>query len=302
MQGRGRPAWYERRVLRRATPEGGTPEPSGGPDINLETVSPVARILIAVIATWVAMVAIPGALPWSGGGDAERAIAIGAAITTIIALICAAATWLDPGQTGREAGWIGLWAALFGLGLAALQVVNILLIPEGAVQGAALGAGLLVLLLFAFLLSWRRRAVLGGDGEGKISNLPLLGSVVALVLIGGFLVLTGELFGRVSGSSAEEWIRYNDLRASIEALGFAAAGALLGTVVQRQATDREARRADENSEAAGANLALATTAFDMLAEVRSALPAARMDTEDAARLAAQIEGVLPLRDHLRLPR
>ena len=302
MQGRGRPAWYERRVLRRATPEGGTPEPSGGPDINLETVSPVARILIAVIATWVAMVAIPGALPWSGGGDAERAIAIGAAITAIIALICAAATWLDPGQTGREAGWIGLWAALFGLGLAALQVVNILLIPEGAVQGAALGAGLLVLLLFAFLLSWRRRAVLGGDGEGKISNLPLLGSVVALVLIGGFLVLTGELFGRVSGSSAEEWIRYNDLRASIEALAFAAAGALLGTVVQRQATDREARRADENSEAAGANLALATTAFDMLAEVRSALPAARMDTEDAARLAAQIEGVLPLRDHLRLPR
>ena len=302
MQGRGRPAWYERRVLRRVAADGDSPQPQTGGDFTLDQVSPVARILIAVIATWVAMVAIPGALPWSGGEDADRAIAIGAAITSIIALICAAATWLDPGQTGREAGWIGLWAALFGLGLAALQVVNILLIPEGAVQGAALGAGLLVLIAFAFLLAWRRRAVLGGDGEGKISNLPLIGSVVALALIGAFLVLTGELFGRVSGSTAEEWIRYSDLRGSIEALAFAAAGALLGTAIQRGATDREARRADENSEAAGANLALATTAFDMLQETRTALPAARMDTEAAARLSAQIEGVLPLRDHLRLPR
>jgi hypothetical protein len=301
MQGRGRPAWYERRVLRRAAADGDS-SPPGGAEFGLDQVSPVARILIAVIATWVAMVSIPGALPWSGGNDADRAIAIGAAITSIIALICAAATWLDPGQTGREAGWIGLWAALFGLGLAALQVVNILLIPEGAVQGAALGAGLLVLLAFAFLLAWRRRAVLGGEGEGKISNLPLVGSVVGLALIGAFLVLTGELFGRVPGSTAEEWIRYSDLRGSIEALAFAAAGALLGTVIQRSATDREARRADENSEAAGANLALATTAFDMLQETRTALPAARMDTEAAARLSAQIEGVLPLRDHLRLPR
>jgi hypothetical protein len=301
MQGRGRPAWYERRVLRRATSDGDSPPPASG-DFSLDQVSPVARILIAVIATWVAMVAIPGALPWSGGQDADRAIAIGAALTTIIALICAAATWLDPGQTGREAGWIGLWAALFGLGLAALQVVNILLIPEGAIQGAALGAGLLALIAFAFLLAWRRRAVLGGDSEGKISNLPLVGSVVALALIGAFLLLTGELFGRVAGSTAEEWIRYSDLRGSLEALAFAAAGALLGTVIQRSATDREARRADENSEAAGANLALATTAFDMLQETRTALPAARMDTEAAARLSAQIEGVLPLRDHLRLPR
>lgn len=302
MQGRGRPAWYERRVLRRVAADGDAPQPPAGGDLTLDQVSPVARILIAVIATWVAMISIPGALPWSGGQDADRAIAIGAAITTIIALICAAATWLDPGQTGREAGWIGLWAALFGLGLAALQVVNILLIPEGAVQGAALGAGLLVLIAFAFLLAWRRRAVLGGDGEGKISNLPFLGSVVALALIGAFLVLTGELFGRISGSTAEEWIRYSDLRGSIEALAFAAAGALLGTTIQRSATDREARRADENAEAAGANLALGTTAFDMLQETRTTLPAARMDTEAAARLSAQIEGVLPLRDHLRLPR
>ena len=177
MQGR-RPGWYERRVLRRVTAEGATPENPPSGEFSLEQVSPVARILVSVIATWVAMVAIPGALPWSGGDDAARAIAVGAGITSIIALICAAATWLDPGQTGREAAWIGLWAALFGLGLAALQVINILLIPEGALQNVALGAGLLGLLAFAFLLAWRRRAVLGGEGETKLSNLPLLGSIV----------------------------------------------------------------------------------------------------------------------------
>lgn len=302
MQGRGRPAWYERRVLRRVTPEGEPSEPPAGDEFSLDQVSPVARILIAVIATWVAMVAIPGALPWSGGDDASRAIAVGAGITTIIALICAAATWLDPGQTGREAAWIGLWAALFGLGLAALQVVNVLIIPEGAFQGVALGVGLLGLLGFAFLLAWRRRAVLGGDGETKLSNMPLLGSLVAVGLIAAFLVLTTELFGQVEGSTPEEWVRYTDLMSSLEALAFAAAGALLGTVLQRQATEREAGRADENSEAAGANLALATAAFDMLKEVRSGLDSARSDPEAAARLQVQIEGVLPLRDHLRLPR
>jgi hypothetical protein len=226
--------------MRRTGPDGlaGAAGAEGGAT-GIE-ISPVGRILVAVIATWVALVAIPGALPWSTGDDSGRAIAVGAGITSLVALICAAATWLDPGQVGREAGWIGLWAALFGLGLAALQVVNVLLIPEGAVQGAALGGGLLVLLAFAFLLAWRRRAMLG-EGTPRVSSLPLLGSIIAVALIGAFLILTSELFGRVAGSSAEEWLRYSDLRSSLEALAFAAAGALLGTTIQRQATDREGR-------------------------------------------------------------
>jgi len=169
------------------------------------------------------------------------------------------------------------------------------------VQGAALGGGLLVLLAFAFLLAWRRRAMLG-EGTPKISSLPLLGSMIAIALIAAFLILTGELFGRVAGSTAEEWLRYSDLRSSLEALAFAAAGALLGTTIQKQATDRAAERADDNAEAAGANLALATTAFDMLQETRNNLAAAMVDVESAARIATQIDTVLPLRDHLRLPR
>src|SRR3712207_7835104 len=50
---------------------------------------------------------------------------------------------------------------------------------------------------------------------------------------------------RVQGSTAEEWIRYGDLRGSLEALAFAAAGALLGTVVQKQATDRSEEHTSE---------------------------------------------------------
>ena len=303
MTERERPRWYERRVLRRTSPDGLAMGPAPDDGTTSIEISPVGRILVAVIATWVALVAIPGALPWSTGDDAGRAIAVGAGITSLVALICAAATWLDPGQVGREAGWIGLWSALFGLGLAALQVVNVLLIPEGAIQGAALGGGLLILLGFAFLLAWRRRAMLG-EGTPKISSLPLLGSIVALALIAAFLILTSELFGRVAGSSPEEWIRYNDLRGSLEALAFAAAGALLGTAIQKGATDREAGRADDNAEAAAANLALATTAFDMLQETRNNLVAAMVEVnvESAARVATLIDSVLPLRDHLRLPR
>ena len=299
MTERDRPRWYERRVTRRpaeALPGGSSPDDG----LSIE-ISPVGRILVAVIATWVALVAIPGALPWSTGDDAGRAIAIGAGLTSLIALICAAATWLDPGQVGREAGWIGLWAALFGLGLAALQVVNVLLIPEGAIQGAALGGGLLVLLAFAFLLSWKRRAMLG-EGTPKVSTLPLLGSIVAVALIAAFLILTSELFGRVEGASAEEWIRYADLRGSLEALAFAAAGALLGTTIQKQATDREANRADDNAEAAAANLAIATTAFDALQEVNTTLRTMGSDGDLERRQSALIETVLPMRDHLRLPR
>jgi uncharacterized membrane protein YsdA (DUF1294 family) len=79
----------------------------------------------------------------------------------------------------------------------------------------------------------------------RFSSLTLLGSVVALALVTTYLVFL--ILMRADATSADDaaWSRLVELRATLEALAFAGAGALLGTVVQRQAGAGE-RRSMEN--------------------------------------------------------
>ena len=151
-----------------------------------------------------------------------------------------------------------------------------------------LGAGLVALLIFAFLLTWRRQVV-GIASTMRISTVSIVGSIAAVILIGAYLLVTNSLLGFVR-VPAEEWARYTDMRNGLQALAFGAAGALLATTIQKGTADRAASRADENGRAAVANFLAAQRAIDMAA----ASPTAADETRAAE--------IADLRAQLKLPR
>lgn len=79
----------------------------------------------------------------------------------------------------------------------------------------------------------------------RFSSLTVLGSLVAIALVATYLVFI--ILMRADAGSVDDaaWARLLELRATLEALAFAGAGALLGTVVQRQAAAGEVRARDE---------------------------------------------------------
>lgn len=79
----------------------------------------------------------------------------------------------------------------------------------------------------------------------RLSTLTVLGSLVGLVLVGVYLVFMFFLRADAVVADDREWARLVEIRSTLEALAFAAAGALLGTVVQRQAAAGELRNLEE---------------------------------------------------------
>jgi len=80
--------------------------------------------------------------------------------------------------------------------------------------------------------------------------------VGATILIGAYLVLLTLQFGHI-GVDDGEWNRRLQLLNPLEALAFAAAGVLLGTAVQKQATKDAQDRANESQDVAAKGKALA---------------------------------------------
>ncbi|MEA2548009.1 MAG: hypothetical protein QOE42_607 [Chloroflexota bacterium] len=120
-------------------------------------------------------------------------------------------------------------------------------------------------------------------------RLSIIATIVALVLILAYLVAVYLVWSTVKEAKEGEWLRYADLRGGLEALAFAAAGALLGTTVQRQATqaaekkaDEEKTRADANQQAAEGGRALAANIRSRSAGADDAVPAG--PTVDAGTL------------------
>ena len=79
----------------------------------------------------------------------------------------------------------------------------------------------------------------------RFSSLTVLGSLVALALVSTYLVFLVLMRADAASAGDVAWSRLVELRATLEALAFAAAGALLGTVVQRQAVAGERRVMEE---------------------------------------------------------
>jgi len=257
----------------------------------------IGGILIATLGTWLVLLAIPCFFVWDTADNGDRAILVGAAVMSAVALLSIPIWLIWRRGWGAGAAWAGLAASLLSLGFAALQVVRTLVAPASISRDVVLGVGLLVILGFAFLLAWRRQVV-GVPRTARFSSLTLLGSLTAVALIAAYLLLTNSLLNVIK-APAEDWVRYTDLRNGLEALAFAAAGALLGTTIQKQSTDRAVNRADENATAATTNYVVATRALDLAAQQRAAGPADELAvTADRDRAAQARE----LHAQLRLPR
>jgi hypothetical protein len=199
----------------------------------------LGKIVFGLIVGWVALIAIPGSLPISSGDDAQRVIAVAALLATVLAIAMASIAWVRGGSLRKESTLIAAWSARVVIALAALQVVMVLLVPaDWPYRMQALGVGLLVILGGALLAMSGRPAAGDGLFSGfRFSNVPLVTTVVAVVVIAGYLILVAGLFRAVPGSTNTTWVRYSDLRGGLESLAFAAAGALFGTAVQRQVTN-----------------------------------------------------------------
>jgi uncharacterized membrane protein YcjF (UPF0283 family) len=94
------------------------------------------------------------------------------------------------------------------------------------------------------------------------TTLTTVAVVVAVVLIAAYLIALFLQWLRIDLPDLA-WARGLDLLGGLEALAFAAAGALFGTTVQRQVTEKAEReasaatkRADENEKAAEAGRAV----------------------------------------------
>jgi hypothetical protein len=80
--------------------------------------------------------------------------------------------------------------------------------------------------------------------------------IAGLILV-GWCVFTVYLVRTSSGLDEIQWTRLTWLFSSVEAVVFAAAGALFGTSIQRQRTEAAEQRADANAQDATAGRTLA---------------------------------------------
>jgi hypothetical protein len=223
----------------------GDVEPSGN-----ETPRPtraVGKISVALVVAWTTLVAVPGAMPWVATDDSTRTIAFGIVIASVVALIGLVLAWVRVDELGNAAATLGMAASLAALGLAALEVINVMVLPQDApYRRMATGIGLLLLIAVALAaVAAVRTSVFEGV---RLSWLSFTGAAIGIVLVAVYLLMVQTMVVGAAVAEDAEWARLTTLLAGLQTLVFAGLGALLGTVVQAQVTSstrNELRRADE---------------------------------------------------------
>lgn len=207
----------------------------------------VGKIAVALVVTWTTLVAVPGAMPWVATDDATRTIAFGIVIASLVALIGLVLAWLRVDELGDAGATLGTAASLAALGLAALEVVNVMVLPQDApYRLMANGIGLLVLIAVALAAVAAIRTSLF-DGV-RLSWLSFIGAAIGIVIVVVYLLMVQAMVVGAAAAEDAEWARLTTLLAGMQTLVFAGLGALLGTVLQAQVTSstrNELRRADE---------------------------------------------------------
>lgn len=162
--------------------------------------------------------------------------------------------WTGPnGALEKVAGPISWLAVIFAAIVVLTRFVPVIVPAWSEEQVFAVA---IVAFVILSVLGWGPGVSVAWPSGLRLSALTVLGSLVALALVGVYLVFM--LFLRADALSAgdREWARLIEIRATLEALAFAAAGALLGTVVQRQALSGEMRSMEQLIEERDAELAL----------------------------------------------
>jgi hypothetical protein len=220
--------------------------------------------------------------------EAVSTLGVLAIVAGILALLVTAATarewpfargWTGPTSVMEPmAGPMAWLAAVF-----AAVVVTTNFLPQivPAWQREQVFAVAIVLFAVLAVLGFGPRVSLSWPTGLRFSSLTVIGSLVAIALVVTYLVFL--ILMRADAASADDaaWARLLELRATLEALAFAGAGALLGTVVQRQASAGDVRSRDE---ALAAFQSERDSLQASLAEREEEVEALRSTVESATRL------------------
>lgn len=228
------------------------------------------------------------------------AIAIGA-----LALVATAAAvrewpwarhWTGP--TGALEGVAGPMAWLAVVFAAVVVLTNFVPVVVPAWSEEQVFAVAIVAFVVLSVLGWGPGVSVAWPSGLRLSTLTVLGSLVALALIGVFLVFVLLLRADAMTASDSEWARLVEIRATLEALAFAAAGALLGTVVQRQAVSGELHSMEDaiderDTELTYARAALVTRELEVDSMRSTVTAALRQLTPDAPDDLEQLDADAP---------
>ena len=251
------------------------PVGTGGNEDRKRRMTVVARIAIALVVAWTALVAIPGALPWAATDESARAIAFGIVVASVVALVGLILAWVGNDELADQGASVGMAASLVALGLAALEVVNVLLLPEGSANRLlATGIGLLVLIAVALAAVAAVRATF--SDRFRLTPLAIIGLAVGIIVAVAYLLMLQTMVAGASNADDTEWARLTTLLAGMQTLVFAALGALLGAVLQGQVTSTarsDLRRADD------ALRLLETETTDIVREIRTRIEQGESETE-----------------------
>lgn len=233
-----------------STPSPATPVLAAGSSMSGAAVTAGAALVAGIL-----VVARLG-LPKQGGQTDYSSVAWVAVVLGAVALVLVAVAsyewpidrfkWIGrlfgadgvAGRLSAAVGWIASAVAAIVVATIALPQLVTAWKPD-----PVFAAGLLGLTLLA-VLGWGPSITRGWPTGFRLSTLTVLGSVVALALVAAYLFFLWILTGKTT-AEADEWARLVELRATLEALAFAAAGALIGQTVARTAVGGELNQKDQ---------------------------------------------------------
>ena len=163
--------------------------------------------------------------------------------------------WTGPdGVVERMAGPLAWLAVIFAAIVVLTKFVPVIVPSWSEEQVFAVA---IVAFVMLSVIGWGPGVSIAWPSSLRFSTLSVLGSLVALALVAAYLVLLMFLRADALTAGDQEWARLVEIRSTFEVLVFAAAGALLGTVVQRQVVSGELRSLEDDVSAKETALAAA---------------------------------------------
>jgi hypothetical protein len=221
------------------------------------------------------------------------AIIVGALALVVTAAAVRAWPWARQwtGPNGALEGVAGpmAWLAVIFAAIVVLTKFVPVVVPAWSEEQVFAVA--IVAFILLSVLGWGPGVAVAWPSGLRLSSLTVVGSLVGLVLIGVYLVFLLLLRADAVGADDREWARLVEIRATLEALAFAAVGALLGTVVQRQAVSgdlknlealadqREAEAIEARVDLARRELEVESLRANVAAAIRLLVPDAPDDLE-----------------------
>jgi hypothetical protein len=192
--------------------------------------------------------------------------------------------WTGPdGILERIAGPMAWLAVVFA---AVIILTNFVPVIVPAWSEEQVFAVSIVAFIVLSVLGWGPGVRVAWPAGLRMSSLTVAATLVALLLIAVFLILLFVMREDALLANDAQWARLVEIRSTLEAVAFAAAGALLGILVQRQALagelrQRQATLDEREAELAEARSLLAGRELQAESLLASATAAVRLLTPDA---------------------